>query len=185
MIARDGAPAHESIEGDGTPPVGVPPPSGSTGRDGRPGWRPPEFALPTARLVAVVWTSTAFAGAAWTLVMLMRGATGWDLATGALGALVVGLGATTGLLAIRPWRPRPLDRWPAVWMGASGVRLLVTLGIGLLLYSATPSGTVHLWFSVAIAYAATLVGETRAYAAAMRPYIPGRTADPHPADRAR
>lgn len=185
MIARDRAPADESIEGDTTPRDAAPPPSGSAASEGRAGWLAPVFALPTARLIAVVWTSTVFAGAAWTLVMLLRGAEGWDLATGALGALTVGLGATTGLLVIRPWRPRPLDRWPAVWMGASGVRLLVTLGIGLLLYSATPSGTVHLWFSVAIAYAATLVGETRAYAAAMRPYSPGRTADPHPADRAR
>ena len=99
------------------------------------------------------------------------------IATGPLAALLVGLGATCGILAIQPWRPRSLATWPMVWMAGSMVRFMVTLGGAFLLYSATPSGTVHLWIGVVIAYLATLVGETRTYAAAMRPVVAGRGSD--------
>lgn len=99
------------------------------------------------------------------------------IATGPLAALLVGLGATCGILAMQPWRPRSLATWPMVWMAGSMVRFMVTLGGAFLLYSATPSGTVHLWIGVVIAYLATLVGETRTYAAAMRPVVAGRGSD--------
>jgi hypothetical protein len=99
------------------------------------------------------------------------------IATGPLAALLVGLGATCGILAMQPWRPRSVATWPMVWMAGSMVRFMVTLGGAFLLYSATPSGTVHLWIGVVIAYLATLVGETRTYAAAMRPVVAGRGSD--------
>jgi len=159
----------------------------------------PSRTLPTLRLLIVAWLYAIIAGAGWTLAMVVHasrlpppptdahgaadssavaGPTAASLiATGPLAAVLVGLGATCGILAIQPWRPRPLTTWPMVWMAGSFVRFMVTLTGAFLLYSATPSGTVHLWIGVVIAYLATLVGETRTYAAAMRPVVAGRGSD--------
>jgi hypothetical protein len=104
------------------------------------------------------------------------------VAGGLAGALVAAC-SMLSILMIQPWRARPLYRWPMVWIGGSFLRMLVTLGLTFLLYSATPYGTVSLWLAVVAAYAATLLGETRAYATYMKQYSPapgssGPAADP-------
>jgi hypothetical protein len=50
--------------------------------------------------------------------------------------------------------------------------MLMTLAGTFLLYSATPYRGVSLWLSMAAAYVAVMLGETRVYASAMRRLAP-------------
>jgi F0F1-type ATP synthase assembly protein I len=131
--------------------------------------------LPTARLLAVVWLGCLLVGAGWSGVALALGRGRDAVVTGLLAAAVVGVAASVVLLALRPWRPKRLDRWPMVWVAGSFLRFAVTLGATILLYSATPYGTRSLWFAVLLAYFAVMVAETRVYASSMRRFAPSET----------
>ena len=69
-----------------------------------------------------------------------------------------------------------MDLWMTFWLAGTVVRLLITPAGAFLLYSATPLGTAGLWLGIVVSYAATLVGETRVYAAHMRRFSPAGAA---------
>jgi hypothetical protein len=131
-----------------------------------------QVVLPTVRLLAAAWVACLVAGGAWAGVLLVLGQGATAAVTGLVGAGAVAVAALVALLAIRPWRPRSLAVWPIVWVAGSMVRLLTTLGVAYLLYSATPYHSRMLWFAVLVAYLAALVGETRVYALSMRRFAP-------------
>ena len=58
-------------------------------------------------------------------------------------------------------------------VAASFARLVTTMGATFLLYSATQIGGKGLFFAVALAYVAAMVGETRVYAMSMKRFAPG------------
>jgi hypothetical protein len=139
--------------------------------------------LPTGRLLVAACVPALLTGMAWSGVTAVSGKGETIVVAGMLAGAIVAACSMLSVLLIQPWRPRPLYRWPMVWIGGSFLRLLVTLGLTFLLYSATPYGTVSLWLAVVAAYAATLFGETRAYATYMKQYSPapgstGPAADP-------
>ncbi len=135
--------------------------------------------LPTLPLLAVAWAAGILVGGGWMGVSLALGVD-LELATGGLlagGAVAVA--SSLGILVIRPWQPKTLAQWPVVWMGASVIRVVATLGVGYLLYSST---LVHegrgFWLAIGLAYAVALIGETNVYVRTMRQYGPRQPDSP-------
>ncbi|MEM7228025.1 MAG: hypothetical protein AAF432_04335 [Planctomycetota bacterium] len=128
--------------------------------------------LPTMPMLGAAWLGAIIAGGTVAILMLVL-SRGTDWVLGALiGAGVVAGTATLSLLALRPWQPKPLMKWPVLWVAASFLRLAVTVVATFLLYSATRFGTAGLVLAVVTAYVAVMAGETRMYANSMRRYAP-------------
>ncbi len=136
-----------------------------------------KVSLPTGRLLRVMATvgvvTTALAGgAAWAM------GTPRDLAAALAGSGVAVAASMVGLLSIRPWRARPIVRWPLSWLAGSGLAFLAAIGGSYLLYSATPLGSDWLWIPMAATYFAVLLAKARAYANHMRQFLPAPSAAP-------
>jgi hypothetical protein len=134
----------------------------------------PRIALAFGPLViqAIVWpiaVGGAWAGAAWIAGFGVAHAVGGALAGGAMA--VVGVAA---LLVLGPQRAKPLTRWPFLWLGKTLAELIATPAVGFLLYSATPLGAVALFLPLVATYWASLIGQTRCYAAQMSRLAPFR-----------
>lgn len=135
--------------------------------------------LPTGRLAAAGCGSAGLVGVMWAVLAWGLGqAEAWWMA-GLAGGVVVAAACVVALVAIQPWREREVFRWALVWMAGSMVRMVATLGLTLLLYSAPPQpaasiqGSTGLWFAVAACYMAALLAETRVYASYMKRVAPG------------
>jgi hypothetical protein len=134
----------------------------------------PQIALSFGRLAiaAVLWPVVV--GALW-------GAGAWLGGFGdqyALGGLVagpamavIGVGA---LVVLGPWRAKPLTQWPFLWLAKTLGELVGTPVVGFLLYSATPLGGAALLLPLVATYWASLIGQTRSYAAQMSRLAPPR-----------
>jgi len=131
--------------------------------------------LPTGTLLIVATACSVLAASGWAAGCFTLGKDTAFAMSGVVGALVVGACSIAAILLMQPWNPKPLYRWPMVWIACSMGRLLATLALGLLLYSATPFGTRSLWMGIVVAYAVTLVGETRVYASHMKRFSPSAT----------
>jgi hypothetical protein len=129
--------------------------------------------LPTAQLLGAAWAACLVAGGGWMAVCWALGRGADQALSGAIAAGLVAAMAGAVIVGLRPWRPRSLLTWPVVWVTASFLRLVGTLGGAFLLYSATQIGGRSLWFAVALVYVAALIGETRVYAKSMRRFAPG------------
>lgn len=116
------------------------------------GTEDPTLALPTLRLLAALVTAGAGTALGWLAVVRVAGYGGDVAAAGAAGsALVVGVSAAS-LLAILPWRVRPVSSWVNAWLAAIVLRLVLTPAMAYLLYSAAPLSGTPLLLSVATAY---------------------------------
>ena len=117
----------------------------------------PRLALPTARLVlAAILTAGACAGGWWLTAWLA----GWTASTaraGVGGAGVVGLAMIASLVAIAPWKVRPMSVWMSAWLASMLLRLLITPVGAYLLYSAALLSPEPLAVSVALAYLLSLL----------------------------
>lgn len=133
-----------------------------------------ETTLPTARLLVTVVVACAVVAALWTAVVVALGQPRDRVMLGAVGAAVVTVASTVALAVVRPWRPKPLMRWPHVWVAGSFLRMAVTIAGCFLLYSAPPFAANGRWLALAVgvAYVAAMVGETRVYAVSMRRFAP-------------
>ncbi len=124
--------------------------------------------LPTTRLLAAAWLGAIVSGLGWAGLASVVSEDRVHVSVGPVAAGLVGVAATISLLAIRPWVPKSLMRWPTIWVAGSFGRMACTLGGAVLLYSATPLRTTSLWLAVAVAYFAALIGETRVYVQSMQ-----------------
>jgi len=84
----------------------------------------------------------AVAAAAWAAVTILGP---WDMNTSLIGLLAIGVVACVAVaitLSIRPWKSRAIVTWGSVLIAASMGRIVITIGICLLLYSAArlPAG---------------------------------------------
>lgn len=136
-----------------------------------------EVSLPTRQVMlamlgmAVVLTAIV-AAAAWIM------GTPADLSSALAGSGVATAASLVGVLAIRPWRARPIIRWPLSWLAGSGLAFIAAIVGSYLLYSATPLGSDWLWVSMAATYFAVLLAKSRAYANHMRQFLPAPPAAP-------
>jgi hypothetical protein len=124
-------------------------------------------ALPSGLLLGTVagaslLAGSAFAAASW---VLGRG----EPVAGLAAAALVAVTTVAGLLAITPWKRRPIATWIAMWQGQTLLRLLVTPIGAWLLYSATSLELVPLALAVGLTYFLTVVSE----AVVLRRSFPG------------
>jgi hypothetical protein len=114
--------------------------------------------LPARLLLAAVLLPTLAVGSAWTAAAAALGS-GSPYA-GLLAAAIVALCTTAGLLAIRPWKPRPAALAITLWLLQTVIRLLATPLLAYLLYSATSLGAAPFFAAVGLAYIAAVLTET-------------------------
>lgn len=91
--------------------------------------------LPTAKLVGVSVALAVVVGVGlWGVSALVRPGAGTGAGLGAVAGLV---GTVAGLLAIGPWKARPVARWGFLLLGAQGIAMLGVTIAAIGLYSAS------------------------------------------------
>ena len=117
----------------------------------------PSLKLPTWRLV-ITGVVTAFVVAVGWAVM----APGVYMAEGAVGAATVAVLSILSLLAMGPWKTRPVSTWTTAWLAALVARLFITPALAFVLYSAAPLSLAPLMLSVAATYVIVQISEAAA-----------------------
>jgi hypothetical protein len=120
----------------------------------------PTLAMPTGRIVVGILLAAALAGSGWVGVALALKQPAGVQTAGLMGAAVVALVAVLGVLAMTPWKVRPIGSWMTLWLAGTVVRMLATPAFTFLLYSAVPQNAMALTLSVAVAYLTVLLTET-------------------------
>lgn len=119
----------------------------------------PVISLPTARLLGAVTVAAAITGSLWVGVTLMLGQASAVQTAGLVAAAIVAAVTIAGLLAITPWKTRPISAWMTFWLAGMVIRMLATPALTFLLYSAIPLNAPALTLSVAIVYLVVLMTE--------------------------
>jgi len=97
------------------------------------------------------------------------------LAVASAGAIFAAFAIS--LLVVAPWRAKPMDRWPAIWLAGRGVCFALTVVAALgLLYSAPAEGRPVTGLVIAGGYLAALVVESALVARSFRRATQGRDA---------
>jgi hypothetical protein len=130
------------------------------------------ISLPTARLLLIPAIGCVLVGACWAgVTILLTGG-----AHRALGALLAGGAAASAalisMLTIRPWRTRPLIRWPFVFLAGTLVQTVLTLLGGLLLYFASFGESIGTWLCLVVSFWAGLAGLVWVYGSHMKRAAP-------------
>jgi hypothetical protein len=122
--------------------------------------RGPALSLPTGRLLATLLGACVLVGGGWAAVVAATGGEPGLARSGLLGGGIVAVCSTAGLLAIGPWKQRPVPLWISLWLGQTVVRLLLTPLVAWLLYSAAPAtAPMPLAVAVGLTYLVAVVSE--------------------------
>lgn len=132
----------------------------------------PVIALPTARLVMVTLGACAMAGAASSLLARIAWPGQGLAVVGPASAAVAAVAMVGGLLAVAPWKARPIGLWPTFWLASTVLRMLLTPILAYLLYSATPFGAAAVAINVVAAYLLALAGEVVVLAGFLKRALP-------------
>jgi len=118
------------------------------------------ISLPTTGLLWVAIGGPAITAVAWLLASFIGEWGTSGRLPGLLAILVSAAVSTLAVVAIRPWKPRPILVWGGVLIAASTGRIVVTIGICLLLYSAARLPAGPLLIGAMAGLVPVLVGET-------------------------
>jgi hypothetical protein len=144
----------------------------------------PVLALPTSRLLTAVVLAAALTGATWVGVCLILHQSSGVQYAGLIAAAVVAMVSLGAILAMMPWRSRPISSWMTLWLAGMVIRMLAVPAITFLLYFAAPapgssgsSGGAVLALAVAAAYLVVVLTEAIVVAVhvgkATTPALPG------------
>ncbi len=122
----------------------------------------PTIALPALRMVAAIVASAVGAAVLWTIAALVTGER--VIGEGAAGAGVVLVVGVLGVVAIRPWKVRPVSAWTSLWLAAMVGRLVLTPLAAWLVYSAAPLEMAPFMLAVAASYVIVQLTEAAAVA---------------------
>ena len=120
----------------------------------------PESALPMTSLLVGHCLAGAGAALLWLAGTLGSGQSRPILVAGLIEVALVTTLAVGSILVILPWRIRPVGTWAVVLITTSLVRVIVTIGLSVLLYSAAQLAPKALVVSAFVAFIAGLVVET-------------------------
>ena len=126
------------------------------------------LAWPGWRLIGTIAGVAALSASAWLAAPRLGP---WDAevaVAGVAGAVLVGALAIVVLLAVWPWKMRPMSTWMNLWLGGTVLRLLLIPAATYLLYSATSLSATALALSVALTYLLTLFAEAAVLALYVR-----------------
>ena len=118
------------------------------------------LSLPSGLLMSGQVLAAIIAAVLWVLGVLSGGFGGTILFEGLVEIALVMVLALAGILAIRPGVPRPAVTWAVLFIAGSLVRLVVTAGLSLLLYSAAHMAPKALLVSGFVAFMVSLIIET-------------------------
>ena len=126
------------------------------------------LAWPGWRLIGTIAGVAALSASAWLAAPRLGP---WDAevaVAGVAGAVLVGALAIVVLLAVWPWKMRPMSTWMNLWLGGTVLRLLLIPAATYLLYSATSLSATALALSVGLTYVLTLFAEAAVLALYVR-----------------
>jgi hypothetical protein len=92
----------------------------------RPATDQPAVRLPTWRLFAAVIVASALAAAAWIGLATLIGGSRLDSDLAVPALIIVVLCTVVAVIAIQPWKPRPVSLWITMWLGQTVLRLTIT-----------------------------------------------------------
>lgn len=126
------------------------------------------LAWPGWRLIGTIAGVAALCASAWLAAPRLGP---WDAevaVAGVAGAVLVGALTIVALLAVWPWKVRPMSTWMNLWIGGTVLRLLLIPAATYLLYSATSLSATALALSVGLTYVLTLFAEAAVLALYVR-----------------
>ena len=126
------------------------------------------FTLP-GRLLAACWlvlVALNFVG--WLVVAPAMGETVSEVRAGLTGGLLSMVVGGGSLVLISPWKPRPSEDLPTLWLAVTVARVLVTPVVALLLYFAARPATGPYVLGIGSAYLGLLFLETTVIVLDMR-----------------
>ena len=129
------------------------------------------IAWPTGLLVVVPVGVAGMAAVVWALVGWLGPWTIDAGVAGVAGSAIVAVVTVASLIAMGPWRTRPISTWMQLWLAGTVVRLLTVPVVTYVLYSATSLRAAPLALGVGLTYVLTLIAE----AAVLARHV-GRTA---------
>ena len=119
----------------------------------------PAVRLPTVRLVSAVVVAGALAAAGWwASAALLAGDQVEPRLAIAAWAVVAGC-TVAGVLAIGPWKPRPVSRWITMWLAQTVLRMLLTPIVAFVVARAGAIDLMSLAVPLGITYLAAVVCE--------------------------
>lgn len=119
----------------------------------------PWLTLPTRALVIAITSSAAVAAGGWAVVAFALGYSPEVAATGAIGAVLMGVMAIIGRLITFPWQPKPASTAMLAWVAADVLSMLATIAAAYVLYSATFMQIQPLLLGVVLAFFLTLFSQ--------------------------
>ena len=129
--------------------------------------RMPLLTLPTGRLLLASTAGPLAVGIIWLLVGGF--ACCWETGlTGLWSSIIVASVGVVADLLMTPWRPRPAASWMNLWVLHSILRIGGTLGLVILLYSASSPDPVNLLFSYLACFLVGLAWETAIWTEPLR-----------------
>ncbi len=131
----------------------------------------PAITLPTLRVTAVTLAASAVAGLGWAGVAILLGYDAAVVQGGVLGAGLTAAVATVVFLLTMPWMPKPASTSMLLWVASDMGAIVVTLGVGYLLYSATfpaPGSGPAILLGIALAYFCVLLAKVAVAASHMK-----------------
>lgn len=139
--------------------------------------REPVIALPWRPVVVAAGIASVAVALGWLGVTRVLGETA-AMSAGPAGAALVLVLSVGSLLALGPWKPRPVGTWVNLWMAGIVGRLFVTPAVAFLLYSATPLALSPLMLAVAATYVVVQIVEAATLAAHLKTPSPAPAASP-------
>ena len=119
----------------------------------------PSVAWPTWRLLGAIALVAVVAVTAWAVAAWLGPWGPGVFAAGATGVAIVAVVTAASMLALVPWKARPISSWMQWWMGGSLMRLIVVPAVTYLLYSAASLSAGALMLGVGLTYVLTLFAE--------------------------
>jgi len=83
------------------------------------------------------------------------------LASAGLGAGACVVGLTLGMLAIQPWKPRPIPAWPTMVLAAHGISMGAVILAAVSLYSAARPDAPAFLACVALPFPLAMIAQAR------------------------
>ncbi len=120
---------------------------------------PDKVAMPMPRFLLVPLGMTLMVDAA----VLAGVAVVWPdrLVSAALGAGACVVGMLVGMLAIQPWKPRPIPVWPTMVLAAHGISMAAVILAAVSLYSAARPDAPAFLACVALPFPLAMIAQAR------------------------
>jgi hypothetical protein len=131
----------------------------------------PSITLPTGRVIAATVVACAVAAGLWAGGAAVLGYAGPVILGGVIGAALTAVAACVVFVLTMPWMAKPTSTTMMLWIAADMGAMVLTLGVGYLLYSAAflgPGSGPALLLGVVLAFFLVLLSKVAVAASHMK-----------------